>query len=324
MPCNIALIGTGGIVQDAHAPAIQLAPSVQLWSVLSRNMSRAREFAKSHAACSTEPAHDTLDSLLSDPELHAVLIATPDRLHCSQAVAAAEAGKHVLLEKPIATTLEDARAIVDACEQNGVTLGLCYHLHWHDGHRQIVSRAHAGEFGELRHVRAMWTWHAPDGYNWRASSELGRWWSLAGVGTHCLDLARWTLSPSCGEISELSSTVTKKYWGGPHDETAILSGRFESGATMELCSSVLFDAPTRFEIYGSKGFAICESTLGRHGAGQIWTDSGAVEFEVKNPFIGLIEDFCEAIKERRPPEVSGAEACRNIEFLLRADPLDAG
>lgn len=322
MPCKIALIGTGGIVQSAHAPALRFAPSAQLWSVLSRDISRARKFAESHAACSTEPAHDTLESLLSDPELQAVLIATPDRLHCAQAIVAADAGKHVLLEKPIATTLGDAHKIVDACERNGVTLGLCYHLRWHDGHRKIVTRAHDGEFGELRHVRAMWTWHAADTDNWRASSELGRWWSLAGVGTHCLDLARWTLSPSCGEISELSSTVTKQYWGGPHDETAILSGRYESGATMELCSSVLFDAPTRFEIYGTKGYAICESTLGRNGAGRIWTDSGAVEFEIKSPFIGLIEDFCDAISKRRPPEVSGAEACRNVEFLLRADPIN--
>ena len=93
---------------------------------------------------------------------------------------------------------------------------------------------------------------------------------------------------------------------------------------MELCSSVLFDAPTRFEIYGTKGYAICESTLGRNGAGRIWTHSGSVEFKVQSPFIGLVEDFCGAIREKRDPEVSGPEACRNIEYLLRAAPLDAG
>jgi predicted dehydrogenase len=324
MKLNISLVGTGNIVENGHVQAIGIAKSVQLWSVLSRDILRAKEFAQKHAACSPNPAHDQLKSLLSDPDLDAVIIATPDKLHCQQAVAAAEAGKHVLLEKPIATNLEDAQAIVDACERNGVILGLCYHLRWHDGHRKIVSQAHEGDFGELRHVRAMWAWHAPDNSNWRAGSELGRWWSLAGVGTHCLDLARWTLTPSCGEITKFSSTVSKERWGGPHDETALLSGCFESGATMELCSSVLFDAPTRFEIYGTKGFAICESTLGRKGAGRIWTNSGSVEFEVRSPFIGLLEDFCDAIMKKRAPEVAGAEACRNLEFLIRADPLDAG
>ena len=93
MPLNIALIGTGGIVEHGHVQAVTNSSSVQLWSVLSRSLERARQFAELHGAASPIPAYDSLDSLLSDKDLDAVIIATPDKLHCEQAVAAAEAGK---------------------------------------------------------------------------------------------------------------------------------------------------------------------------------------------------------------------------------------
>jgi len=320
MTLNLALIGTGGIVRNGHAVALAAAPSVQLWSVLSRDLARAESFAREFGAGAPKPAHDRLESLLADPELDGVIIATPDKLHSAQALAAARAGKHILLEKPMATDLEEARALLDQCQRRQVTLGLCYHLRWHSGHRVVVAGAHQGEFGELKHVRAMWSYRAPDAANWRAGSRLGRWWSLAAVGTHCLDLARWTLTPACGEITEFRALTSKAHWQGPHDESALLTGRFQSGATMEICSSVLFEAPPRFEIYGTKGYAICQGTLGREGGGQIWTHRGDVQFRVENPFVGLVEDFARAVKEGRQPAVSGDEALRNLEFLLKADP----
>jgi 1,5-anhydro-D-fructose reductase (1,5-anhydro-D-mannitol-forming) len=207
--------------------------------------------------------------MLKDDELDAVIIASPDGLHASQAIAAAEAGKHVFVEKPMATELDDAKRMIDAAVANDVQLGVAYHLRWHAGHRALVERIRRGDLGRLRHVRALWTWKASDDSNWRARKDVGRWWGLGGVGTHCLDLVRWILLPTAGEVVDISSTVTQKVYGGPHDETAILSLRFESGATAEICSSVLFESPTRLEVYGAKSWAIAEDTLGAHGAGTI-------------------------------------------------------
>ena len=103
-PLRIAMIATGGIADKALAPAVTSASGAELWSVLSRDVGRARDFAKRHGAASPQPAYDDLDALLADPELDAVLIASPDGLHAEQCIAAASAGKHVLCEKPMATT----------------------------------------------------------------------------------------------------------------------------------------------------------------------------------------------------------------------------
>ena len=138
MTLNFALIGTGGIVENGHANALAEPPSTQLWSILSRDVRRAEHLANTYGAASPNPAYDSLSSLLSDPKLDAVIIATPDKLHREQAVASARAGKHILLEKPMATDAEGLEAILSACSQAQVKLGLCYRLRWHPVHREVV------------------------------------------------------------------------------------------------------------------------------------------------------------------------------------------
>ena len=147
---NIALVGPGRIAEHSLIPGLAKVPEARLWSVMSRDLRRARDFARRHGAAGGETAHDRLDTLLADPELDAVIIATPDKLHAEQTLAAAEAGKHVLVEKPMATDVESARAMVRACRDAGVVLAVAYHMRWHRGHRLLHARVGAGEVGAIR------------------------------------------------------------------------------------------------------------------------------------------------------------------------------
>lgn len=318
MPINFAIIGPGRIARNQLAPAVNQVGEARLWSVLSRDFDRAAEFAKTNSAQSPDPAHTNLEKLVSDPELDAVIVATPDKLHAQDVITCAKAGKHVLVEKPMATNVVEADAMVCACDDAGVRLGIAYHLHWHAGHRRLADKVRDGVLGSIRHMRVQWTFKSEDASNWRASSEVGQWWSLAAVGTHCLDFIRWIMVPSCGEVETISGLISNRVWGGPHDETAVLSMRFESGATAELCTSVLIEAPSKAEIYGAGGYAICDGTLGPHGAGSIQINGNKLEFKAVNPYIGEIQDFVNAIREGRNPEVDGKEGARNVELLVMA------
>jgi 1,5-anhydro-D-fructose reductase (1,5-anhydro-D-mannitol-forming) len=318
MTMNIAMLGTGRIADGELAPALAEVDGARLWSVLSRDAGRGREFAERHGAAAANAVHTDLDSLLADGDLDAVFIASPDKLHASQCMAAARAGKHVLTEKPMATGVADAEAMVEACDKAGVTLAVAYHLRWHTGHRQLAAAVHAGRLGTLRHMRVQWTFLSQSDENWRASPEVGRWWGLAGVGTHCLDQVRWLMVPSCGEIVVQENLISREVWKGPHDETALVSLGFESGATAEICSSVLFNAPKRMEIFGSDTYAICDDTLGSHGAGAISIGGEPMEFDVANPYVGEIADFVAAVAEGRAPEVDGREGLRNVATLVAA------
>ncbi len=317
--CNIGVIGTGRIADSQLVPALKQVNGAKFWSVLSRDKERASSFARQHGAQAQHNAFDSLASFLADPALDAVIIATPDGLHAQHAIASARAGKHVLLEKPMATSLEDAQEIYDTCARERVKLAIAYHMRWHDGHRKIANMLHNGALGSPYYARAMWTWKAEDNSNWRAHEEHGRWWGLAGVGTHCVDLLRWMLLPVSGEVTGVASQIDKSTYGGPHDETASLSLQFGDSVIADVLTSVKFSAPSRFELYCANATVIAEGTLATNGGGAIQIDGEPLEFEVCNPYIGEIKNFVDAIAGSTRVAVSGAEGIRNIEILLQAD-----
>lgn len=316
-----ALLGTGGIANEFLAPALALAQNARLWSVLSRSKSSAEAFATRHGALSPTPAYDDLDQLLADPALDAVIIATPDRLHAAQCIAAAKAGKHVFCEKPLATSTTDARAMVAACDAAGVTLGVAYHLRHHAGHRALIEQVRRGAIGRVRHARVQWTFAAPDANNWRASADVGRWWALASVGTHGLDLLRWVMVEAVGEITTMKSLSSSPKFGAAHDESTMLSLKFADGSTGELFASVLFRAPRRIELFGDSGYAEAVGTLGPWGKGEIRINDTLLEYIPTNPYVGELDDFADAVARGRAPAVDGREGLRNVELLEMALPL---
>jgi 1,5-anhydro-D-fructose reductase (1,5-anhydro-D-mannitol-forming) len=314
---NIGLVGPGGIADHRLAPALGRLRGACLWSVCSRDADRGHAFAARHAA--RGPVHTDLAAMLADPELHAVVLATPDRLHAAQAIACARAGKHVFVEKPLATSVPDAQAVLTAARDHAVTLAVGYHLRWHAGLRLLRERLHAGDLGRVLHLRVAWTFVERDPGNWRAGADVGRWWSLAAVGTHALDLAHWLLAPVCGDLTDLRALTTAFVHGGPHDESAVLALRFADGATADILTSVLFRAPRSVDIYCDRGSARAEEVLGPHGRGRITltidgttTDLAYVEAD---PYQSELQDFVDAIHGSRPPEADAAAGLRNVQWL---------
>ena len=315
MSTNIGIIGTGRIADTRLAPALQHVDGGRFWSVLSRDEDRASSFAAQHGAQAPVKAFSSLASFLADPALEAVIIATPDKLHARHAIACARAGKHVLLEKPMATSVEEAQEICDACSHERVKLAIAYHLRWHGGHQKIARLLESGELGKPHYARAMWTWKADNNDNWRAHEELGRWWGLAGVGTHCVDLLRWLMVPACGEVTGVASLVDKSTFGGPHDETASLSMQFGEGAVADVTTSVKFSATSRFELYCADATVIADGTLTTDGGGVISINGESLQYEATDPYVGEIQNFIDAIHGKNRVAVSGAEGLRNIEIL---------
>ena len=317
-PLKLAIIGTGNAADLLLAPALKSVPFAELHSVVSRDLERAEHFALIHGATAEKPAFDDVDACVADPELDAVIITTPDATHAAIAIAAARAKKHVFCEKPLATSLVDARAMIDACKRARVKLAVGYHLRFHAGHRMVAEHLAVGAIGKLWHMRVQWTYGAKSNGNWRADRNLSRWWSLAGVGTHGIDMVRWWMTPTCGDVTQVRAMLGKHRYGGPNDESAIVLLRFESGATAEVVSSVLFESPRRVELYGEDGFVQCEGTLGPYGEGTIRMRGEALRWELMGPYEAELASFVRAVRENREPEVSGEDALRNVEIMLHA------
>lgn len=316
---HIGLVGPGSIADRRLAPALARVSGAVLWSVCSRDADRARAFAARHGA--RGGTHTDLETMLADPALDAVILATPDRLHAAQAIAAARAGKHVFVEKPMATELADAEAMVVACRAADVRLGVGYHLRFHAGLRALRARILAGELGRVLHMRATWTFVERDPGDWRASPTTGRWWSLAAVGTHALDLVRWYLLPASGEIEAAHALTAHPRHGGPHDETAMLALRFAGGATADILSSVIFRAPRSIEVLGEAGTARGDEVLGPQGGGRILVRERELEYTPADPYQGELQDFVDAVAQGRAPEVGGDEGLANVRWLCHTTSL---
>jgi len=193
-------------------------------------------------------------------------------------------------------------------------------MRWHLGHRKMIKQIHDGALGDIQHTRAQRTYLVDDDSNWRAHGKVGRWWGLAGVGTHALDMIRWAMKPLCGEVVEVNSMIANEYWNSSHDETAMVNLEFESGATAELTTSVLFESEPVLKVYGREKSAVCRNTLGPDGGGTISLGGEPLDFTQVNPYEGEIRDFVDAINENRDPEVPGEEGLRNVEILEAAAP----
>jgi 1,5-anhydro-D-fructose reductase (1,5-anhydro-D-mannitol-forming) len=314
------LVGTGSIADDAHAPALAGAAHSCLWSVLSRSREGAEEFAGRHQARGPKPAHTSLGEFLGDQALDAVIITVPDRLHFDYARAALAEGKHVLVEKPMATTAADAQALVDLARRRDLLLGVGYHLRFHPGFRLIRQMIVEGHIGELRHILAQWTFHRPTDDEWRARPALGKWWALAATGSHCLDLCHWLTSATGRKRIDLRAIVANNVFSGPNDESAAVVASYTGGCTAAITASVLFDAPSIFNVYGDKGFIEAKGLLARRSAAPFLLNGEATAYPGEDPYQNQVAAFSRAILHGSEFESDGAAGERGVKDLLSIVP----
>jgi predicted dehydrogenase len=216
------IIGLGRIAATQIAPAITAAPNSTLISVVSRDLGRATEFAKAHGAAQ---ALDSYPAMLADPAVQAVYIATPNALHAGQVIAAAQAGKHVLCDKPLAVTVPDARRCVEECRAAGVRLGLTFQTRRHDGLAEAAELVRSGAIGKVvvAEVQMSAGRNLPGG--WRTDPALAGLGTINNIGVHAFDVLRYLIG---AEVTEVAAMVDAEP-GFDVDTTALVLLRFSTG-----------------------------------------------------------------------------------------------
>ena len=146
MAIGWGFIGTGNYPNSRVAPAAALAEDTSIIAAYSRDQQRVDEFAKTHGALA---AYTSVEELLADSRVDVVFIASPNNLHASHVQLAAKAGKHILVEKPMATTVHDCVDMIKSCNSNGVKLGVGFQLRFHPGHVEASRFVRGGGLGEV-------------------------------------------------------------------------------------------------------------------------------------------------------------------------------
>ena len=245
------LIGCGDIARRRVAPALRDLPNCELFAVSRANSEQAESFAKEFGA---RTWYSTSEELVADDEIQAVYIATPVYLHAEQAIAAAEAGKHVLCEKPMALNVSECDRMIAACEANKVKLGVAYYRHFYSAITRIKEILESGEIGKpiIAQANAFEAFDPDPSHprRWLIEKERSGGGPMFDFGCHRIEV----LINLFGSIKETQSLVGNVLFSREVEDTALAVFRFESGlqAALSVTHAVGLPADT-LDIYGSKG-----------------------------------------------------------------------
>jgi predicted dehydrogenase len=259
-----------------------------------------KEFAAEHKF----DLRQSFQELIDDPNIDAVVLATPHSMHVDQVVAAAAKGKHVFCEKPFALTKADAETAVNAAKAAGVTLGLGYNRRWHPEMIKLRDQIGSGDLGVILHIEATMTFPnalmlKPEA--WRANSEETPCGGLTPMGVHAVD----GMIDLCGDIDEVYCQSFRRVVEIEADDTTSILFRMKEGMSGYLGTMTATGGGFSFQVYGSKGFVRLEGMT--HVA-------GAPSEERRTRLFGN----CVFKPIKGPAEVWAAEPCDVTHATLEA------
>jgi predicted dehydrogenase len=333
---KFAVIGAGTF-GARHVQAYDRNPEAELVGICDLDRDLAERVA---AGCSTPvPVFDTVADLLAIDGLDAVSVVTPDHLHLASAVAAAEAGKHLLVEKPLATTVDDAKAILAAAAENGVTLMVDFHNRVNPAFVNAYDAVRNGQVGDVSYVYARLsnTIGIASSIRWAgASSSL---WFLA---SHMVDVAHWVTGHRIVRVNAYAKNGVLESRGITTPDVFVVVAEFDTGAigVFEHAWILPDSHPTakdlKFEVLGSEGAVYVDGSHNRavevYGAADVrYPDVMAPPY---GPHLtGFIMDgithFVEAVAGRRPVLATGEEGllvtavlCAALESIETGRPVE--
>jgi predicted dehydrogenase len=310
-------LSTAAIGADAYVPAIRASRNGILHAVASRRPDQARDFAAQHGFVR---AHDSYEALLADPEVDAIYNPLPNALHAEWSMRAADAGKPVLCEKPLAVNAAEARAVVDYFHQRGVLLAEGFMYRHHPLTRTALELLRSGRIGTLRAVRA--SFFAVEGKpetDIRFSPELGGG-ALADLGCYCVNIIRQAAGEEPMEVRAVMDPLPS----GVDGRTAGVM-KFPSGVVAELACGLLMPFSCAYEFLGSEGRILVDeggmvAWPGTAFAIKLWTRAGGAEVITVPPanhYQLMAELFAGALLGEKPLEIPAEDAVRNLEVMDR-------
>lgn len=327
MTLGFAVAGAG-VAARYHAQAIARAPGARLAAVCRADPARAGEAEAEFGV----PCETRYEALLARKDVDAVCLCTPSGDHAAQAVAAARAGKHVLVEKPMALSLADADRMIDAAQDAGVQLGVAYQRRTEPAYGDLRRAVLGGELGSpvlgAVAVPYLRTQAYYDSAAWRGTWAHDGGGALMNQGIHLVDLLLWIM----GDVEEVEARMTTASHRIEVEDSVAATLRFASGAlgSITATTSAAPGFPHRVEVYGTRGGVQVEGDVitrwetesaGARAAaapGTVEAGSGASATGITATAHGrLVADFVAAIRDRGSPLVSGPEGRRSLA-LVRA------
>ena len=309
------LIGASTIAEQHMIGAIR-ATGGEVAAVVSTTEARARDFAGQHAI----PAYGaSLSTMLDDPAIGAVYISSTNEKHHAQALAAIAAGKHVLCEKPLAMTLDEAAQMVDAAEAAGVTFATNHHLRCSGSHRAVRALIAGGSIGRVLSLRLFHAVHLPaDLQGWRISDAGAGGGVIPDITVHDADVARFLLGE---DPLAVVAQMTASGLGQGVEDSVMSVWSMPSGAMVMSHESFTHPfAGSGLEVHGTEGSVFARGVMTQLPQGEIElvTARGreAVPFATHNLYVQGLQDFLAAVAGQGRPAATGHDGVASLAVAV--------
>ncbi|MNF38983.1 1,5-anhydro-D-fructose reductase [compost metagenome] len=309
-------IGASTIAKQWMVDAVRAQAGHDVVAVMSSSLERGRAYAEDMGIAN---AYDSIDTILADPAVDAVYVSTTNELHREQVLAAAAAGKHVLCEKPLALTLDDAVEMVAACRKAGVVMGTNHHLRNAATHQAIRAQIESGAIGDVVGLRIFHAVQLPSNLQtWRIHKPQAGGGVILDIVVHDADIARYLLGQDPVDVMAYAQH------GGMAanvEDGSMTIMRMPSGALVQSHESFVVPfAGTGLEVHGTKGSIFARGVMTQQPAGEveIVTCDGRrlLEVEHHNLYMVSLAKFAKAINEGGEAAVTGEDGVKSLAIAL--------
>jgi predicted dehydrogenase len=325
------VIGSGGIARRRTIPeGIAQSEHAELSLVYDVNSKVNEAVAKEFQVTAVQ----SIEALVKS-DIDAVYVASPANMHLDHVIASAAGKKHILCEKPLGMSIDEAKKMIKVCNQNGVLLGTALMMRFQSQHQAALKLIREGMLGKPVFGRAQLScWYPPIEGAWRQDPKTGGGGSLMDMGSHCIDL----LEMFFGKVKSVSCFINNNIHSYKSEDSAIVSLLFENGALAAV--DTFFCIPDNssknvLELYGSKGSILAKGTIGQGASGEMKAylegdDSAYNAQQIRNTgegqpidpkpvntYLAEIEEFSCAVLEKREP-VNNATLGLRSQIILSA------
>lgn len=310
---GIALVGLGNYATNQLAPALQQTRRCSLRGIVTGTPQKAEAWKRKYGIPDRNIYnYETCDQIAGNPDIDIVYVVLPNSMHAEYTIRAAQAGKHVISEKPMAVSVRECRQMIEACEKAGVKLSIGYRLQFEPRHREMMRLGQERIYGPVKLVEASFGFRIGDPTQWRLRKGLAGGGAMMDVGIYAIQGARYVTGEEPVSVyAQEFKTDREKF--SEVDETILWQMEFPSGAVVSSSTSYAISVNRLYAAAPNGWFEVEPAYSYRGLRGQ--TSQGPMDFPEVNQQALQMDDFAACILEDRGSSVSGEEGLRDMKVI---------
>ena len=320
---GFAVVGLGNLALAEVIPAFGETKYCKLTALVSGTPDKAREVAAQHGVPARSVySYETYDTIRDNPDVDVVYVILPNSMHEEYTVRAAQAGKHVLCEKPMATSSAECQRMIDACRKADRKLMIAYRIQYEPNNRFMRQLVQTQQYGPVKIIEAVNGQNQGDPNQWRQKKALAGGGALPDVGLYCLNTTRFLTGEEPTEV--MASTYSTP--GDPRfrevEESVLWQMRFPSGIQSNNVTSYGFHEDRRYRVHAATGWFGLDPAFAYHGLQpELSYATGKIEHRErpqigdKNQFALEMDHMAQCIMENKTPYTPGEEGLQDHRIM---------